>query len=241
MARVVLVHGFTQTGRSWTAIAERLVAAGHEVRCPDAPGHGDSGDVRADLWQAADQLASAGGLAVYAGYSMGGRIALHTALAHPDLVRGLVLLGATAGIEDDAGRAARRQEDEARARDLERDGVAAFLDQWLATPLLASVPPHAAGLEDRLRNTAAGLASSLRLAGTGAQEPLWDRLPELAMPVLCLAGERDERFAALARRMAEAIGPNGSSETIAGAGHAAHLEAPAVFADRLARFVVEHG
>jgi 2-succinyl-6-hydroxy-2,4-cyclohexadiene-1-carboxylate synthase len=241
MARVVLVHGFTQTGRSWTAIADELVAAGHEVVCPDAPGHGGAGDVRADLWQSADHITRAGGPAVYAGYSMGGRIALHAALAHPDLVRGLVLLGATAGIDDDAARAARRQEDEARARDLERDGVAAFLDEWLATPLLASVPRDAAGVEDRLRNTPAGLASSLRLAGTGTQAPLWARLPELTMPVLCLAGERDERFATLARRMAEAIGPNASAETIAGAGHAAHLEAPVVFADRLARFVVEHG
>src|SRR5260221_8315950 len=120
---------------------------------------------------------------------MGGRISLHAALAHPDLVTGLVLVGATAGIEDQGGRATRRLEDEARAAELERDGVAAFLDHWLTTPLLASVPREAAGVEDRLRNTAGGLASSLRLAGTGAQDPLWGRLSELAMPVLCLAGE----------------------------------------------------
>ncbi len=61
------------------------------------------------------------------------------------------------------------------------------------------------------------------------------------MPVLCLAGEHDVRFAALARRMATEIGSNASAETIAGAGHAAHLEAPEAFADRLTRFVDEHG
>ena len=241
MARVVLVHGFTQTGRSWAAIAARLSAVGHDVVCPDAPGHGDAGNVRADLWQAADHIARAGGRAVYTGYSMGGRIALHLALSRPDLVTGLVLLGATPGIDDDGARATRRADDEARAVELECDGVAAFLDHWLATPLLASLPRDAAGVGDRLRNTAAGLADSLRRCGTGQQTPLWSRLAELRMPVLCLAGERDARFTALARRMADTIGPNAAAEVIAGAGHAAHLEAPDAFADRLVRFVDEHG
>src|SRR5260221_8162530 len=96
---------------------------------------------------------------------MGGRISLHAALAHPDQVTGLVLLGATPGIEDRVGRATRREEDEARAAELERDGVAAFLDHWLATPLLASLPLEAARVEDRLRNSAGGLAARPRLAG----------------------------------------------------------------------------
>jgi 2-succinyl-6-hydroxy-2,4-cyclohexadiene-1-carboxylate synthase len=239
--RIVLVHGFTQTGRSWSAIAERLGAAGYDVVCPDAPGHGYAADVRADVWQAASSIGQQGGQAVYAGYSMGGRICLHLALLHPDLVTGLVLLGATAGIEDDGARAARRKEDDAHAADLERDGVAAFLDRWLSAPLFATLPRAAALVDDRLRNTAEGLASSLRLAGTGAQEPVWERLPTLQMPVLCLAGARDERFTEVATRMAAAIGPNAATDTIAGAGHAAHLEAPDAFADRLLAFVRDHG
>jgi 2-succinyl-6-hydroxy-2,4-cyclohexadiene-1-carboxylate synthase len=182
-------------------------------------------------------LGDVGGQAVYVGYSMGGRLALHLALARPDLVDGLVLLGATAGIEVEQARAARRAADEALASDVEQDGVDAFLERWLAQPLFASLPPEAADRDDRRRNTAAGLAASLRLAGTGTQEPLWDRLATLTMPVLVLAGERDERFAGLGRRMAGTIGANASFAVVPGAGHAAHLEDPEAFLHVLRRWL----
>jgi 2-succinyl-6-hydroxy-2,4-cyclohexadiene-1-carboxylate synthase len=226
--RIVLVHGFTQTGRSWGVVADDL-ARDHEVVTVDAPGHGGSAGVAADLPSGAALLGAAGGEATYVGYSMGGRLALHLALARPDLVDGLVLLGATAGIEAGEERAARRASDEALAADLERDGLDAFLERWLAQPLFASLSPAAADRDDRRRNTPAGLASSLRLAGTGTQEPLWDRLASLAMPVLVLAGEQDERFAAVGRRMATAIGPNAAFAVVPDAGHAAHLEQPQIF------------
>ena len=226
--RLVLVHGFTQTGRSWHVLAADL-ARDHEVVLVDAPGHGASAAVRADLGQGADLLGAAGGEAVYVGYSMGGRLALHLALARPDLVRGLILLGTTAGLADPAERAARRDTDEDLARRVEAEGVDPFLERWLAGPLFARLPRDRADLDDRRRNTAEGLASSLRLAGTGTQEPLWSRLPELAMPVLVLAGADDERFVAVGRRMAAAIGPNAAYTDVPGAGHAAHLEQPAAF------------
>ncbi|HEX6785940.1 MAG TPA: alpha/beta fold hydrolase, partial [Acidimicrobiales bacterium] len=105
--RVVLVHGFTQTGRSWAPIAADL-GRDHEVVLVDAPGHGGSSAGRADLTEGAALLGAAGGRATYVGYSMGGRLALHLALDHPDHVDALVLLGATAGIEDEEERAARR-------------------------------------------------------------------------------------------------------------------------------------
>ena len=187
----MLVHGFTQTGRSWDRVAARL-AERHTVVTVDAPGHGESGAIRADVPAAAALLGAAGGPATYVGYSMGGRLCLHLAVDQPELVRRLVLVSATAGIDDAAERATRRQADEQLAASIERDGVDAFLDRWLALPLFATLPRDAAGLDDRRRNTADGLASSLRLAGTGTQEPLWDRLPELPMPVLLVAGALDD-------------------------------------------------
>ena len=195
----------------------------------DAPGHGRSSDLAADLPTGAALLGQVGGKAAYVGYSMGGRLALHLALARPDLVGGLVLIGATAGIEDAAERATRRAADDTLAAELERDGLDVFLERWLAQPLFASLPTEAADLEDRRRNTAAGLASSLRLAGTGTQAPLWDRLDALTMPVLVLAGERDEKFAAIGRRMADAIGASATFAVVPGAGHACHLEQPDEF------------
>jgi len=184
--RVVLVHGFTQTGRSWGPIATDL-GHDHEVVLVDAPGHGGSAAVRAGLTAGAALLGAAGGRATYVGYSMGGRLALHLALDRPDDVEALVLLGATAGIEDEEERAARRRSDEVWAGELEREGIDLFLRRWLAQPLFAGLPAAAADLGDRRRNTVDGLASSLRLAGTGSQVPRWDELPRLRMPVLVLA------------------------------------------------------
>lgn len=226
--RLVLVHGFTQTSASWGAIADDL-ALDHEVVRVDAPGHGDSEAVRVDLWRGADLVAEVGGAATYLGYSMGGRLLLHLALSHPGLVQRLVLLGAHAGLDSADEREARRESDEELARLLERSGLDAFLERWLGQGLFAGLDAGRAGLDARRHNTVAGLASSLRLAGTGRQEPLWSRLHRLRMPVLVVTGERDDKFRAVGLRMIEAIGPNATLAVVHGAGHAAHLEEPAAF------------
>jgi 2-succinyl-6-hydroxy-2,4-cyclohexadiene-1-carboxylate synthase len=226
--RLVLVHGFTQTRRCWGPL-EADLATDHQLVLVDAPGHGRSAGVTADVASGGRLIADAGGPATYLGYSMGGRFVLHTALERPDQVRGLVLVGATAGLDDPGERAARVADDEARAARLEAIGVEAFVDEWLRLPIFAGLPPESACRAERLQNTVAGLASSLRHAGTGTQLPSWDRLGELAMPVLVVAGADDAKFVALGRRMAGAIGSNATFETVEGAGHTAHLEQPERF------------
>jgi len=221
---VVLIHGFTQTQASWGPIGDRL-AGGHEVITLDAPGHGAAADWAADLWDGAREMGRAAGRATYIGYSMGGRFALHLALEEPDLVTRLVLISTSAGIGDPDERAQRRHHDEVLAQRVEREGVEAFVTWWLDQPMWATLAPHAAGGADRLANTPAGLASSLRLAGAGTQEPLWDRLGELAMPVLIIAGGLDARYVAAAARLGEAI-PRSEVTIVSGAGHACHLERP---------------
>jgi 2-succinyl-6-hydroxy-2,4-cyclohexadiene-1-carboxylate synthase len=238
--RLVLVHGFTQTRAHWRRVAGEL-AADHEVVRVDAPGHGGSAPLGADLEEGAGLLAVTGGRGTYIGYSMGGRLCLHVALARPELVAGLVLVGATAGIEDPDERRRRIAADELLARRLEDHGVDAFLQGWLAQPLFAGLDDGAADVDARRANTVAGLAASLRLAGTGAQEALWERLGELAMPVLVVAGEDDERFSALARRLGEAVGHNAEVAVVAGAGHSVHLEAPSAFLDTLRPWLARHG
>jgi len=236
--RLVLVHGFTQTTRSWDPIVEQL-APGHRTVAVDAPGHGDSAHADAGLDEGARLLAEVGGTATYVGYSMGGRMCLHLALERPDLADGLVLIGATPGIEDDVERAARRRADDELAASIERDGVDAFLDRWLGQPLFATLTTAAPGLEDRRRNSPDGLAASLRNAGTGSQEPLWDRLGELDMPVLLVVGELDAKFTAVAEQMAARIG-DVTVAPVAGAGHSAHLERPDVVVEILERWLDDH-
>ena len=104
---------------------------------------------------------------------MGGRLCLRLALDRPDLVRGLMLVSASPGIADAAERAARVEADELLADSVERDGVDAFLDDWLAQPMFATVPPDAPGLADRRRLTPEFLAACLRRLGAGAMEPMW--------------------------------------------------------------------
>ena len=150
---------------------------------------------------------------------------LHLLLTHPGVVRRAVLIGATAGIERPDERRARQDADEALADRIERDGVDAFLDRWLAMPMWDGLPEEAQCVDERRMNTAAGLAGSLRHAGTGTQNNLWPRLGEIESPVLVLAGERDDKFTAIGERLAAAL-PHGEFQQVAGAGHAAHLEAP---------------
>ncbi|MGH9295507.1 MAG: hypothetical protein ACRD0B_09265, partial [Acidimicrobiales bacterium] len=160
-------------------------------------------------------------------------------LARPELVEALVLVSTTAGIEDASERDARRRSDAALAEKIESggdEGLAAFLDEWLSGPLFAGLPPAAANLPARLVNRAAGLSAALRTLGTGCQEPLWDRLGELSMPVLVLAGERDDKFVTLGKRLAAAIGANSSFEIVQGAGHACCFERPGHFAELVATF-----
>ncbi len=239
--RLALLHGFTQTGRSWAPLLPALEER-FEVLTPDLPGHGARSEVRADLWEAARLVGEECGRAAYVGYSMGGRVALHLGLAHPELVERLVLVSATGGIEDHAQRAARGREDEALARSVEADGVDAFLQRWLAQPLFAGLPPDDADLAARRQNTAAGLAAALRLMGTGTQEPLWLRLDELTMPVLVVAGERDDKFAEQALHLGGWIGPTAELVLVPDAGHACHLERPQAFLDLLLPFLgSDHG
>ena len=240
--RLVMAHGFTQTSRVWAGMDD-LLARDHEIVSVDMPGHGRSAAVRSTLVDGALQLGAAGGRAAYLGYSMGARFCLHLALARPQLVSSLVLISCTAGIDDPGERLGRRVSDGGLADRLDpptadRPGqpVGEFLRAWMDNPMFAGVAPEAGGLDERMRNTGPGLASSLRLAGTGAQLPRWAMLDRLTMPVLVVWGEQDEKFAALGHRLAAAIGPNATTAVVAGAGHAPHLQVP----DTVAALVHSH-
>ncbi|HYM14190.1 MAG TPA: 2-succinyl-6-hydroxy-2,4-cyclohexadiene-1-carboxylate synthase [Dehalococcoidia bacterium] len=245
---LLLLHGFTGGAATWHPVMSTL----REFRtiAPDLIGHGAS-DAPGDESRYAmaccvsDVVAILDALGVeraaVLGYSMGGRVALQFALAAPERVAALVLESASPGIDDRDERGGRVAADRALADSIERGGVAAFVDAWEDLPLWstqARLPGRVrASLRvQRLRNSALGLANSLRGMGAGAQEPVLGRLGELAMPVLLIAGGEDKKYRDLAAAMQERIA-GARAHIVEGAGHAVHLERPPAFARLVKEFL----
>jgi 2-succinyl-6-hydroxy-2,4-cyclohexadiene-1-carboxylate synthase len=234
---VVLLHGFSGTHRAWDGVAARLHPQRYRPLALDLPGHGDAAGAKRPITFAGcveDVLARSPERFPLCGYSLGGRVALHVALAAPERVARLVLVCSTAGIEDPDERAERRLADHRLADELERVPFEDFIERWRTQPLFAEDPPAVGALarEDQRRNRPDALAAVLRGIGTGEMDPLWDRLPELAMPVTVLVGDRDAKFQELGRRMAELL-PD-AELTIAPGGHGLPLENPAAVARSIA-------
>ncbi|TMD34906.1 MAG: 2-succinyl-6-hydroxy-2,4-cyclohexadiene-1-carboxylate synthase [Chloroflexi bacterium] len=241
---VTLLHGFTQSGRSWRELISRT-PEGWKWIVPDLRGHGGTQTPRgaacsmdactADLEALWDHLGVERTHLV--GYSMGGRLALHVAARRPERVLSLLTIGAHAGLEEDA-RAGRRQGDEGLAERIERDGVEAFVSYWGSLPLFAGLerrgPAYVSEVRaERLQNHAAGLACSLRGMGAGVMEPLWDELAGATFPCTFVAGQLDHGYVASARRLAATV-RNGRAEVVLRAGHPVHQERPDAFARVLA-------
>ncbi len=219
------LHGFTQSKNSAHQFRSILTGS-YEVLTIDLPGHGVNATTTASLEESADLLAATlpDEPFILGGYSLGGRVALHFALRHPERLRHLVVLSATPGLVDEAERNARRQRDEDLAQRIELIGVDAFLNEWLAQPMFRSLPSDP--LERAARSSdASGLAESLRHAGTGTQQDLTDPLGALRVPTSILAGTNDAKFVGEAARLRNAL-PVSTSALVEEAGHAAHLEQP---------------
>ncbi len=238
---VVLLHGFTGSSASWAPLAARL-ARRYRVIAPDLIGHGQTdAPAQADRYRiefaAADLIALLDALdladAHWIGYSMGARLALHTALHHPRRVRTLTLESGSPGLATAEERAARIAADTRLAARIERDGVAAFVADWETLPLFASQAALPAATRDcirqgRHRNTPLGLANSLRGMGTGAQPSGWADLVAFDRPTQLIVGALDAKFVAIAAEMQARL-PNAHGVVVPGAGHTVHVERPAAW------------
>jgi len=234
---VVLLHGFAGTGRTWDGVVGLLDAERYSPLALDLPGHGRAADAARPITLdgcAASVLDGAPERFILCGYSMGGRIGLHVALAAPERVSRLVLVSADAGIEDPLERAARREADAGLARELEAEPFEDFIEGWRTQPLFAGEPTAVGRLarEDHRRNRPEALAAVLRGIGKGETPPLWECLGELDMPVTILAGARDAKFTAIGERM---VGRLPRAElVIVPAGHGLPLESPEAVAAAIA-------
>jgi 2-succinyl-6-hydroxy-2,4-cyclohexadiene-1-carboxylate synthase len=250
---LVLLHGFAGTSRAWDGVLAHLPRERYRPQALDLPGHGslavvagevgveeagldpasvgetDLGEI--DLDQAvASVLERSPPRFTLCGYSLGGRLALQVALAAPERVSSLTLIASGPGIEDAGERAERRAADRALADEIEHGSIERFAERWCAQPMFASDPPAVEALAraDYLRNDPRSLAAVLRGLGQGEMASLWERLGELRMPVTAMAGDRDQKFQAIARRMVKLL-PEGRLQIVPG-GHRLPLESPAAVA-----------
>lgn len=191
--------------------------------CLDAPGHGNNINGARSLTQCAEDIATSMKTGILVGYSMGARMALHVALLYPELVAQLVLISGTPGLKTESERTNRIQNDSELADRIEIIGTPAFIDEWLALPIFSGLSNETNQRNDRLRNTAKGLADSLRFAGTGTQEPQWANLHQLSMPVHLIVGEHDQKFTAIAEEMKPLISTS-EMTVVSNSGHTVHLE-----------------
>jgi 2-succinyl-6-hydroxy-2,4-cyclohexadiene-1-carboxylate synthase len=237
---VTLLHGFTQNGRSWQEVISRM-PGGWMWIVPDLRGHGDTrtrpgapcsmNACTSDLELLWDHLGVA--RTHLAGYSMGGRLAIHVAARRPERILSLLTIGAHAGLGDEA-REGRVRGDEALAVRIEEEGLEAFVNHWSSLPLFAGLegrgPAFVAQIRaERMTNHVEGLACSLRGMGAGVMEPLWSELTAVSFPCTFVAGELDHGYVTSAQRLAATV-PNGRVEVVTMAGHAVHQERPEAFA-----------
>jgi 3-oxoadipate enol-lactonase len=208
------------------------------MRAVTFPGHGERARARPGLTLAdmADEIAGhhAGAFDVV-GASLGGMVAMHLAVNHPDRVRSLVLACTTPKGDAEVMRA--------RARETERLGSAGMLQDTLTrwfTPEFLARPGESAPLayaRRRLTETDAGaLADTWRAIGA---HDVSDRLAEIRVPVTCIAGRVDRSTPLPVMRELAATLPNARLVEL-DAPHMAFLERPDEFAAQVREHLEAH-
>lgn len=237
MGRIVALHGFTGSGADFDPLRP-LLPAQTELIAPDFPGHGHKAHQRRASEYALEShlqlISEAVGPAepvTLLGYSMGGRLALHWSVAHPERVRRLILIGTSPGLPEPAQRDERRLADADLANFIRTQGLPAFFKYWYNQTFFASLmalPPERLDpiLSRRAENQPEALALSLENVGTGTLPSLWHRLKELRMPIDIVTGEHDVKFTRVAHEMGAHL-PKARLSVVEHAGHAVHLEQPA--------------
>lgn len=227
---MLFIPGFMQRGDAWRPVAE-LLPERYPSRLLDHAEHSYEGRVGEILES---------GASVLVGYSLGGRLALRAALRSPESFTAVVLVGATAGIEEGPLRVARAEADEKLASWMEAMPIEDIVALWERQPLFAD--QSEALVEEqrpgRLAHDPRSLALLLRTAGQGVLEPVWHELSQLELPLLAIAGARDEGYVRAAQRIASTA-PNGRAAIVENAGHAPQLQQPGEVARLLEELLAE--
>lgn len=229
---LLLSHGYGATSAMFDQNLA-AVPAGTQVITWDLRGHGDS-ESPADpaCYRAANALADMAAIldmlgvdrAVLGGHSLGGYLSLDFALAFPDRVAGLVLIGTGPGFRNDEARDGWNRRAEGTAARLADQGIAA---------LGSSSELHDGGHRD---------VSGLILAAKGTlvqrDAHVIDGLPAIGVPALVVVGADDTHFLAAADYMTAKI-QDARKVVIPDAGHAPNIDRPEKFNAELTSFLAE--
>lgn len=241
---VVLLHGFTGSMKTWEPFIEKWRRE-FSILTIDLPGHGETVVTTGrTMKQFADDLKTMlDRLKIrkchLLGYSLGGRTALSFAMYYPEMVQSIILESASPGLPTMKERLARRKNDAALARRIEREGLVDFVNFWEDISLFQTQKnlPEAvqeAIRQERINQTSAGLAMSLRFMGTGRQPSWWEELHTIKIPVHLIVGTLDEKFVQINTEMKKLL-PKARLTQINNAGHTVHLEQP----EKFAKIVIE--
>jgi 2-succinyl-6-hydroxy-2,4-cyclohexadiene-1-carboxylate synthase len=236
---VLFIPGFMQRGDAWRPVAE-LLPERYPSRLLDHAEHSFEGRLREIFEEAAKPPpdGTAAGGPVLVGYSLGGRLALRAALRSPESFTAVVLVGSTAGIEEGPLRVQRVEADEKLASWMEAMPIEDIVGLWERQPLFADQSDALVESQrpGRLSQDPRSLALLLRTAGQGALEPVWHELRALELPLLAIAGARDDGYSSAAKRIAH-VAPNARAAIVEDAGHAAHLQRPEEVARLIGEFL----
>ncbi|MEO1174326.1 MAG: alpha/beta fold hydrolase, partial [Myxococcota bacterium] len=205
---IVLLHGFTGSPVSFRPVQARLA---HPSTAPTLPGH-DGTPPPTDLDDALEAIRDQAGPKPFhlAGYSLGGRLALHYGLRYPEDVSALTIFGARPGIRTAGERLERLESDRQLASVLRHQGLEAFLGVWEALPLLQPKTLDRQAVAEskaiRRRHDASGLAGALETLSVAALPDLWPHLRDLPCNPLWVFGEADAVYRPLMRQASEIIG-----------------------------------
>lgn len=228
---VLFLHGL---GGSRIAWEPQLGDLSDEFRCIawDMPGYGASSPPDGDLtWDGlagaiSSLIASLGGTSAdIVGLSLGGLIAQHTALHHPDCVRSLTLLDTSPKFGLDGTTTADEWVAD-RLEPLDRGETPQTMADGVLSAIVAPGTPRdvlVGAAKAMGRIPVAGFRQAVRLLPT---HDVLDRLPEITAPTLVAVGELDEETPLpYAECLADTI-PDARLHVIAGAGHYVNLERP---------------
>ncbi|NGP86855.1 2-succinyl-6-hydroxy-2,4-cyclohexadiene-1-carboxylate synthase [Fodinibius halophilus] len=244
---LLMLHGFMGSQQVFKHLIDELRSYCNPITI-DLLGHGASSKPQQsarynedqqieDLLRFIDQLNIAPPL-LY-GYSMGGRLALKTALTSPPSFSGLILESTNCGISDAAKRKERKKVDKQRAKMIEQD-FQTFLANWSNLDLFQSPVAVDTDLQENYhqiqsRQTPSALTASLKGFGAGSMTPVCADLHKWNKPVLLLAGTADDKYQQINNNLVDQF-PNATFSSIE-AGHRVHLDNPLMLLNEITPFI----